>query len=78
MTFVRWWQSKVNLIQIWSLIELALPILLLTDFGELGFSAKTAAWIMIIVKMVNVVATIAARNTSTTIVADKATVEAQK
>ena len=78
MRFIRWWQSKINLIQIWSLVELALPILLLTDFGTLGFSAKTAAWIMIIVKMVNVIATIAARNTSTTLVADKATVEAQK
>jgi hypothetical protein len=76
MTIIRWWQSKVNMLQIWSLVELALPIMLLTDFVQLGFPAKTAAWIVLIVKLLNVAATMVARNKTTAIVVDKATMEA--
>lgn len=78
MNVIRWWQSKVNLITLWSLVELALPVLLLTDFEVIGFSTQTAAIIVLVVKLVNVAATIAARNVTTSVVGTKAEVEATK
>lgn len=68
---VRWWASKLNLMAIWSLVELALPILLLTDFSALGFGVKTAAWIVLVVKILNVATTITLKNTSSSVVGTK-------
>ena len=68
---IRWWQSIVLWIQVWSFIELALPILLLTDFSTLGFSPKMAAWAVIIVKLLNVGATLVQRNRSNSVIGNR-------
>lgn len=68
---VRWWEKSTIRMQLWSFIELAVPILLLTDFGALGFSTKTAAWLMILIKLVNVAMQIRASVASSDVVGNK-------
>lgn len=73
---IRWFQSRVIILQLWSFIELALPILLLADYVQIGFSAKTAAIIMIALKLVNVALTIRARRLTNAAIGTKAEVAA--
>lgn len=69
---IRWWQSRVNLVQIWSIFsEGWLPVLLLFDFTQIGLSVKAAAVIAIVLKLLNASSSIYLRNIGNDVVGNK-------
>lgn len=71
---VRWFNSGVVWSYLWSLSEAVIPILLITDFGSLGFSAQTAGWVMLWLKVINVAIGIRATVATSTVVGNTADV----
>ncbi len=73
---IRWWQKSTIIFQLWTMVELAIPILLVTDFTVLGFSTKTAGWIMLLLRLGNAAGSITLTNKSSSIVGNAADVAA--
>lgn len=69
---VRWYRSKLNLVQMWSIFsEGWLPILLLFDFTSIGVSVKTAAAIALALKLLNASSSIYLRNVTSDVIGNK-------
>lgn len=69
---VRWYKSKINIVQLWSIFsEGWLPILLLFDFTSIGLSVKTAAAIALALKLLNASASIYLRNITSDVIGNK-------